>query len=102
MAETVQYGSPILTDPGAATFRISLLTNQVWPDQIHKTVFSEWDTVGAAFVPNGKSFSVVYTGAAALAIILTIGTGNYNTVPLRDQLIAQYITDGKLVGVTVI
>lgn len=100
MAETANFAAPILTDAGVSSMRLASLTIALFPDPIVKVVLQQWN--GSAFVVSGKSFSIVYRGAEATALLNQLNTTNFSTVSLRQRVMERLITDNKLTNCTLV
>lgn len=93
MPEIVTLTTPI---PATSTLRVAEFNLNVRGSSIH-AVLAEFS--GGAFVPDGREIRVVWTGAAADALMMALNKANLSTQSLQQRILAQAITDGKIVGV---
>lgn len=93
MAEIVTLNAPVLSDPGATTFRIALIVLD-WQGAALKIHLREW--ANGAFVPGGKLIPIGYEGPTATSLMVALNKANLTTQSLHQRVMARLLADGKL------
>lgn len=92
--EKVTLSTPVLTDAGATTFRVTMI-HLDW--EVKEVVIRLRQVDGAgALVPGGKRLEVQYTGAEATSVMQLVNNANFSTTSMQKRTIQRLQADGKL------
>jgi len=93
MAEIVTLTTSL---PASSTLRVASLYINVRGSML-QVVLADWNGIG--WTVNGREIICNYNGAVADSLMLALNKANLTIQSLHQRVIAQLITDGKIIGV---
>ena len=93
MAEKIVFTKPVKADPGATTFRPTLVHLDWEADQV---IVRLREVSASGLVSDGKVISHNYSGSAATTLLKTLNTANLSTKSLHRRIMEKLQADGVI------